>query len=463
MKLQDSIFYIFHLTLFVALFWGVDSGVGQWELWGDTPLERKVHAYVVLAGLFTLPYAWLLKRRRLQLPLWLAMLGVFAAAVLSPTALQTDQVRYVWDGLVSLSGENPFSLAPEDHPNFGVFPGYQILNHPYLPTIYPAFSQWAFALATFFNPMLWNGYLGWEWAPLFLVDSGVQLEIGWKIFSGLLAALSLSMLRHRRWDLFFLHPLVLITWLGNSHVDSVMVAFLIVLFEGFRAGKRLSLPKEALALAAAIGSKWMPLLFLPLFFLRWLRHQGWKRSLLFLFGVFTVVGLPTFFYAVNSDGNFFTSPMIFARNWMFFGFVHHMLFDLGTALGLGDPAHFGRLTGLGLWLLSLLPLLYFLRKKRVSLRLSCFLIYGSLLVVFPTLHPWYFISFLFLGLPYLKSFPVVWAWPCLALVSKLYYRNNEDPTAFRYLVFIVVFSLLIQMVLRLKRQGSLPNSLEAST
>jgi hypothetical protein len=406
-------------------------------------LSRKIYAFVGLALTLAIPYWVLLRRKRLNVPIAYAAVLVFLAASLSPTALQTDQIRYVWDGILTIRGENPYTLAPADHPFFTVFPGHQQLNHAELPTIYPPLAQWIFGMSTLFNPLLWHGYLGWEWAPVEIPSLGFRLEIGWKIMAGLVAAISLVLLRTRRWDLFFLHPLILITWLGNTHVDLLMCAFVIFLFEGgrrlYRGASALAPFRESILLSAGILAKGTPLLFVPLFAVRWFRRfrrpaVAWTSLALCC----ALVAAPVLYYQITSNGNLFHSPKVFAQNWAFFGYISGFIGDLGSYLGLSNPLHWARITSVSIWSAIYLSLFALALRARVSTRLLCFLVYSSFLWFSPTLHPWYLIGMLYLGLPYIHLFPVIWIWPVLALTSHIYYIDRTDPVGLRLGVYAIV-------------------------
>jgi hypothetical protein len=435
----------------VGCFWLVEEFIPHWEFFGPNMLSRKIHSFVGLALALTIPYWLLLKRKRLDVPVAYAAVLVFLAASLSPTALQTDQIRYVWDGILTIRGENPYTLAPADHPFFTVFPGHQQLNHAQLPTIYPPLAQWIFGLSTLLNPLLWYGYLGWEWAPIEMPSLGFRLEIGWKIMSGLVAAASLFLLRARRWDLFFLHPLILITWLGNCHVDLLMCACLIFLFEGgkrlFHAASALPAIRESIILSAGILTKGTPLLFVPFFAVRWFRKLRrpavvWGNIALCC----ALVAAPILYYQITSNGNFFHSPKVFAQNWAFFGYMSGFIGDLGKLLGLGNPFYWARIAGLSIWIPVSLFLIVLALHARVSTRLLCFLVYSSFLWFSPTLHPWYLIGMLYLGLPYIHLFPVIWIWPALALTSHIFYIDRIDPVALRLGVYAIVTFFNVQLL-----------------
>ena len=314
---SDTLILLVWLALFCLGFWYLDQHVYKLELAGLKSLEIKLIGYVLYAFLLSIPYAFLLKRPRLHTNWYVGAILVALTTVLSPTVLQTDQIRYIWDGAVSLRAGNPYLHAPIDHPDFSIFSGNQLLNHNTLPTIYPPVAQWAFAVSGLFNPFLWNGTLGWTAAPLLEATQGFKLELGWKIICGVFAFLAIYLNRNKRWDLFFLHPLILMTWVGNAHIDALlMVCIFLVLCNSNRPWK------TWIFLSLGIAAKWVPILFLPHFIMKICPQKSLKSFFQFILPIAIIVVLPVVLYSIDSNGNFFTSIFIYARNWSFFGAIH---------------------------------------------------------------------------------------------------------------------------------------------
>src|SRR5690606_4196114 len=88
------------------------------------------------------------------------------------------------------------------------------INHPYLHTIYPPLAE-----ALFFFGSLVNPFFLADFAPSF----AWQVTFGWKIIVAIGVALTIHLLRHRRWDLVAAHPLYLATFVGNGHIDGFLV------------------------------------------------------------------------------------------------------------------------------------------------------------------------------------------------------------------------------------------------
>jgi len=78
-------------------------------------------------------------------------IGVLARVALLPVPpeLSGDLYRYLWDGHVLLSGQNPYAFAPGHEAVASLrTPWHGLINHPDVPTIYPPGAQFLFVLAT---------------------------------------------------------------------------------------------------------------------------------------------------------------------------------------------------------------------------------------------------------------------------------------------------------------------------
>lgn len=92
--------------------------------------------------------AWLvLRHAALSLPLVLVVaVGLRVLLLFPEPKLSGDVYRYLWDGRVSASGVNPYSLAPDDERLTALRqPWHARINHAELRTIYPPHAQLLFA------------------------------------------------------------------------------------------------------------------------------------------------------------------------------------------------------------------------------------------------------------------------------------------------------------------------------
>jgi alpha-1,6-mannosyltransferase len=448
--LRPVIFWLFPLAWL-----GLFSGMVWWFKFHLFPAEDGLSAQ--LNGLFllcattTVPY--LLLVRRAQNPFsWRVVSGALVAAcVCTPSFLETDQFRYIWDGLVAAKGLNPFRFAPDEIAWRAEHFWAAHINHPHLTTIYPPVAQLLFQLSTYANPFFWNQELGWELGPAGGAGSLFQAEFGLKLILGLLMSFVVWSLREARWDLIVFHPLFLIHVLSNSHVDALMMPGLAL----FVLTSMTCRATPLFAWMTAVLAKWLPLIFLPLVFLRISLRHGIRAAGAAMVLCFAVAAVAIGFYMPGSAGRLFESTGIYAQNWSFFGFGHRLLADIFLYFGfLTDPIGLARYWSVGVscLLLGFIVLLYL--RAAVSYRLALVLSLLAVLVFFPTLHPWYLLGLLVVGVRHLRTLPVLWVWPLLALGSHAFYVEMKDPVLVRLMVYVTVSILLIFSLRRILRRCS---------
>jgi hypothetical protein len=196
----------------------------------------------------------------------------------TPVVLDTDALRYVWDGALAAHGISPWRSPPAA----GVPPalgeaGAQL--HAQLPfvrlrTIYPATAQAAFLLAHWIAP--------WEVLGLRLVMLGAEV-VGVLLLVILLRRMGLPVMRAAVWWCCPLLPLILT---NGAHVDALLPPLLIGALLATLSGRG-GLAGMLLGLAA--GVKVWPVLLAPLL-ARWLPPGARARAGL-AFGLVTAAAL----------------------------------------------------------------------------------------------------------------------------------------------------------------------------
>lgn len=186
--------------------------------------------------------------------------GLIARLVLfaSEPMLEDDYQRYLWDGAATASGNNPYSLSPEDarvkSGDLGALaresgPLFARVNHPDLKTIYPPVAQGAFALAYLAEP--WSLA---AWRSVLLAFDLASLA--------LILALLREVGRSPLWSaLYWWNPLVIKELFNSAHMEAIVLPFvLLALLLAMRNRHVLSVT----SLAFAVGAKVWPGLLLPL-------------------------------------------------------------------------------------------------------------------------------------------------------------------------------------------------------
>ena len=225
---------------------------------------------------------------------WLivALLVRFVLLFIFPN-LSDDVYRFIWDGHLVASGHNPFHFLPTAI-NDGqlAVPGlspalFAMLNSPEYYTIYPPIAQLTFWWSVVLAPESWYWNAFWMKTWLFAFEVG-NIWLMLKILNYLKQPVQ-SVL----W--YAVNPLIIIEIVGNLHFEGAMIFFFLLGYWLLLRGKH---HYSAAAMALAIGSKLLPLLFMPLL----IRRLGWWTSIRYFFimglllvGVVFAIAQPHFY------------------------------------------------------------------------------------------------------------------------------------------------------------------------
>ena len=237
---------------------------------GAAPAPPRVFAFIALALLGGA--AWFAAIGPLErLPPRRMAIGavlVFGAAMRlvwfgTPLVLDTDALRYLWDGALAAHSLWPWGAPPAA----GVPPGlgeagaalHATLPFAGLRSIYPGTAQLAFLLAHWLAP--------WELLGLRLVMLGAEAA-GVLLLAALLRRAGLPVMRAAIWWCCPLLPVVLT---NAAHVDALLPPLLLGAMLATLAGRG-AVAGGLLGLAA--GVKVWPLLLVPLL-ARWLPARAW--------------------------------------------------------------------------------------------------------------------------------------------------------------------------------------------
>ncbi|MDX2248570.1 MAG: hypothetical protein SF052_17425 [Bacteroidia bacterium] len=248
-----------------------------------TPRENFLQVISLFGGLFILYLLLVRFSQNLRVHFIFILALIFhIIPLLSPQtlpALSDDFYRFIWDGRLLTQGVNPFAMIPEEYMKnpehalqLGLTPElYQGLNSKTYFTIYPPVLQGVFYMAAFISP---DSIPGSVWVMKMVI---LLAEIG-------SIGLMIKLLRHFElpvplvsWYAF--NPLVIVELTGNLHFEVLMIFFLLWALWWFVQGKwQLS----SVPFALAVGSKLLPLMFLPLL----IRRIGWVKT--FVYGALVV-------------------------------------------------------------------------------------------------------------------------------------------------------------------------------
>jgi alpha-1,6-mannosyltransferase len=170
-----------------------------------------------------------------------------------PPGPDDDIHRYVWDGRVQRLGYNPYLIVPNDPAFSGLHTSEtRTLNHPDVPTPYPAGAELFFRAVTTIH------------------ESTLALKVAFVLCDFAIVFLLLDLLRRSRqgmhWVLAFAwNPLLATEVAGSGHIDIVGA---LLLLASFYALSRHWRAVAAVTFGLAVSVKFLPIVLLPLY---------WKR------------------------------------------------------------------------------------------------------------------------------------------------------------------------------------------
>jgi len=224
----------------------------------SNPGQPSFIIWLAVAGI-----AYLLAMREFfsvpNFPRRVIVIGLIMAAVwhllflLKAPGLDDDIHRYVWDGRVQRLGYNPYILVPSDRALAGLHtPETRTLNHPDLPSPYPAGAE-----------LFFRGVTAIHESVFALKVAFVACELG--IVLVLLDVLRVSR-QATHWVLAFAwNPLLAIEVAGSGHIDIVGVLLLVVSVAALGRGRR---AVAAVAFGLAVAVKFLPIVIAPLYWRR---------------------------------------------------------------------------------------------------------------------------------------------------------------------------------------------------
>jgi hypothetical protein len=183
-----------------------------------------------------------------------------------PPGADDDVHRYLWDGRVQRLGYNPYVVIPSDPAVAGLHtPETRGLNHPELPSPYPAGAQLFFRAVTAVH------------------ESIFAFKIAFLICDLAIVFLLMRMLRRsgqgEHWVLAYAwHPLLAMNVAGSPHVD--ILGVLLLLVSVVALGRRWR-TVAAIAFALAISVKLLPIVLTPLYWRRVRVRDGLLAALVF--------------------------------------------------------------------------------------------------------------------------------------------------------------------------------------
>ena len=372
-------------------------------------------------------------------PRWLP-LAVLCFTVATPTVMQTDQLRYIFDGINTTLLGNPYAIVPGETSAFKNVWWVPLINHPEIPTIYPPFAEVVFGISSYLNPFFWSAGELSNFSP----SSLWRVEFGWSLVSGAFLAWTVYLLRGKSWHLVVTNPLFIITAVGNKHVDLILLPFIILFFKAATSKKT----KSMAILSVMTASKLMPIIWIPLLTLK-RNIFSTRKNLSEFLSMSAAYVLPltllSLIFMPNLSSMVLESGQTYAKSWRFFSVGYFSLeqvyeFLTGSAAN-GYYIRYSLIAAGGVWSLAVLAVFGF-RLEKTTLRHSILWLMIGFYMFFPTLHPWYFLPLVLIGLPYFPIYLTPTLWPALAFVSQIYYLNSDVSYFVQYVYISTVLGLV---------------------
>ena len=403
-----------HLPFFNSFFVGF-SFVGYTIVAYVISRENTFWLLSIFGILFVL--FWRIKK---QIKTWkqLLFLGLLFRLIFicATPNLSQDFYRYLWDGNLMLMGINPYLQTPKEVVELVQFPFSSLLyekmgllsniNH----TNYPPLSQYSFQGMAFFSQKnLFGGIIFLR--ALYLIIEMFLFFFGKKFIKTLKLSPSLA-----GW--YFLNPLLIVETYGNLHGESMMCS-IFLLSLGFLFQKRVFV--SAFLFGISIAFKLFPLLFLPLFYF----YLRLKKKLLF-YGIITITVFLFFlpFLNENTALNYWKTLNLWFNTFEFNASIFYLIRAIGfELLGFNIIKTVGLITPF--FLITSIGYISLKNRNPTETQILKNLLWVCSLYLFTatTIHPWYVICLVALGLLSRYLFPLVWS--ATVFLSYTAYGSSE--------------------------------------
>lgn len=414
------------------------AGLGHW-------IVRDQSAALLLSyTCLFVAYLFLLKEEN---SFWhLLGIGLVARLVLfgSLPSLSDDVYRFIWDGTLLKNGIHPFAHLPTyylDQQVSGLDNQlYEQLNSPNYFTIYPPINQAIFWFSIHIGEH-WLAHANAIRGILLLADIG-SLFLLRKLFSHYGKKPSLA-------HFYFLNPLVILEVTGNLHFEGLVVFFLLLGVYGYTLKKYWL---SSVGFGLAIGTKLLPLIFLPHLLMYGIRNRKWWVAI-----VSAIVGVITL--APLMDETFITGMQasldLYFRKFEFNASIYFLAREVGHWIyGYNTIATIGPLLSV-LSAISILILSWISTKKNWDLSFTFLLLLCIYLLFATIVHPWYIIPLIVFGLLCGVNFPLGWSF--MIFLTYLGYTSTGYELS-QWIVALEYLSVLIFAVVEIKSLKWEPNT-----
>ncbi len=378
--------------------------------------------------------------------------------------LSQDFYRFIWDGRMLVEGLNPYLSVPETWIKQGnapiaqaqeLYEGMGQLNGSHY-TNYPPISQLCYAIAALLagksilgSAMVFRGLL-------ILADIGT-------FFFGKKLLLALGLPKERIFW-YILNPFIIIECTGNLHFEGVMVFFIISALYALHKGYW---HLAAILLGLSVSVKLIPLLFLPLFFQKFIlgpaRTTNATKPIfhtLKLIGFYSIVLVTVFVtFAPFLSGafltNFSTTIRLWFQNFEFNASIYFIIRWIGyQVVGWNIIETTGKI--LPVIVIFIILILTFFRNNRNTISLITVMLLGicSYYFLSTTVHPWYVAVPLSLCIFTRYTFPILWSVTVILSYTAYVHPEFKENLWMVGLEYLLVFTLLGWEIFNTKKRAA---------
>lgn len=387
------------------------------------------------SGIFVLLWFWI---RNFSSLAGILLIGILARLCFSfhLPELSQDFYRFLWDGHVQQLGINPYLYTPNKLIDLVGFPDARLLVEK-MGTLsagnfsnYPPASQQLFKLAALFHQDQ-------------LMDPIVLIRFIYLIADLLIVFVGISLLKQLKLDpayiaWYFLNPLLIIEGIGNLHGEGLMVCFTLISLVYLVQRRSLF---GGLFMGIAIAIKLLPLLFIPLFY----KYLGWKKFSLFCLSTALCSAcfwLP--YWEGSMPSRYVETVDLWFTTFEFNGSLYNIVRALGYQLkGYNIIRQLGEITP---FVVAGFVLVFsFLRSNRTpaSLLKSMLFLLSCYFFIATTVHPWYIINLVFLGILTGYAYPLVWSLTVFWSYNAYGAEGFAENPYLQFVAYLVVYGTFI--------------------
>ncbi|NVJ47172.1 MAG: hypothetical protein HWE07_08580 [Cytophagia bacterium] len=361
---------------------------------------------------------------------WGMLLRVLLIA--SVPKLSDDIFRFVWDGRLLTSLEDPYKHLPAyflDKNIEGIDQAlFAKLNSQEYFSIYPPLNQVIFFLGALFSP---NSIV---WSTVVIRIVLLIFELGnIRLIQRLLAHYGLP----QKYGLIYaLNPLVILELTGNLHFEAIVIFFLLQALWYYEQNK---LHRSAVFFGLSVATKFIPLIVLPLL----LKKIGLKKTVIYGLIVLATVAV-SFLPLINTAHVWaiWDSMTLYFQKFEFNGSIYYLARWYGF-----ETAGHNIIAQSGKWMMyatfGTIMIYSLVSRKKTDWPRQMVWVWLLYLLFATTVHPWYVIPLLAVSVFSIVRFPFIWSY--LIFLTYINYSGGEYQD--RIDVVMIEYGVLVLMIL----------------